>query len=493
MSSAGTATPPAPSARIRQEFAWLIGASLAGLAAIALVLCAVQYHRERVTTLRVLEASTAERAALLDGLLAAAAAPVTALRTAAEAAGRAPAAADLARLLSLLPALSALDFRPETAGEAAAPPPHRPRWSPVYHDQGEGRLRVGYTEPVLREGRVLGVIAAEIGLGFLHRAVDMPDYSGQRLVLADRSRHVVADSRVGPAQGKTPSLALGEVLPPALVPDEAFGTDPAAASLQFASPGYTVLAAPLTAAPWVLVCLVPEGALFLRVVPWLSMTLALVVVVFVVLTGAHFYMSRRFIQPALTLVRLVAAESSGDVLPPQRLPALWQPLVGRVAGAFSAIRIQLARALGDAEHLCRLMGQQTEDLTRTGAALAQETSQRRMLDSLLAGAPAALMVLDRESRILIFNRYCEAVSGISAAQALGRRPWEFLVPPDQADLARVQIATALRDDGPIRGELSWLSPGGPPRRLLWSLTALAGETGETAFVVAIGTEPPDPV
>ena len=478
---------PSPSARIGKEFRWLTMAGLAGLGAIALVLCAVQYHRERIATLEMLEASTIERAAMLDAALAAVSSPVTALRRAAESAGKAPTPHELAGLARLLPALADLGFHTDDTAPAG-----EPRWSPVYPDPNGETLRATYTEPAFANGRRLGAASAGIALGFLHRAVEMPDYSDQRLVLTDRTRHVLADSRVGPAQGKSAALALGEVLPSSLIPDEAFTATTADGPREFASQGYTVLAVPLSAAPWVLVCLVPEGALFLRVMPWLSMTLALLVTVFVVLTGAHFYMSRRFIQPALTLVRLVGAETSGDVLPPQRVPPLWQPLVGRVASAFSTGRVQLARALGEAEHLGRRVDQHAEELTRLGAALDAEGAERRTLDLILADAPAVLMVLDGEGRILRFNKQCEALSGVNVKQATGRLPWTFLVPRDEADLLRVQVATALRGDGPIRGEIHWLNPNGPPHRLLWSLTMVSNGEGEPVFVVALGLKLQEP-
>ena len=501
MSSAVSASPPAPpssagispSARISREFAWLIAGSLAGLAAIALILSAVQYHRERAATLRILEASIAERAGMLDALLAAATAPVTALRAAAERAGHGPSAAELAGLARLLPALSNLGFQSEAdSGPREAGPRETAQrdtgWSEVYPDRDSDTLRVRYAEPALRDGRQIGVATAEIVLGFLHRAVEMPDYSDQRLVLADRARHVIADSRVGPAQGKATALALGEVLPPSMVPDDAFTAPPAGGPLQFAAQGYAALATPLGAAPWVLVCLVPEGALFLHVVPWLTMTLALLIAVFVVLTGAHFYMSRRFIQPALTLVRLVAAETNGDVLPPQRVPEPWRPLVGRVAAGFAANRAQLADARAEAGRLTLLLSRQSEDSGRSEAELGRLRAEHRSLDAILAEAPALLMVLDREGRIVRFNRQCERVSGVAAERALGRLPWEFLVPPDQSDLMRVQIATALRDDGPISGAIDWLTAKGQPRPLLWSLTAVDDQNGELAFVVAVGLD-----
>ena len=481
-----------------REFAWLIAGSLAGLAAIALILSAVQYHRERDATLRILEASTTERAGMLDALLAAAAAPVTALRTGAERSGHGPSAAELAGLARLLPALSNLGFQSEAdsgqreTGQPETGPretgPRETGWSEVYPDRDSDTLRVRYAEAALRDGRRIGVATAEIVLGFLHRAVEMPDYSDQRLVLADRARHVIADSRVGPAQGKATALALGEVLPPSMVPDEAFTAPPASGPLQFAAQGYAALATPLGAAPWVLVCLVPEGALFLHVVPWLSMTLALLVAVFVVLTGAHFYMSRRFIQPALTLVRLVAAETNGDVLPPQRVPAPWRPLVGRVAAGFAASRAHLADARAEAGRLTLLLSRQGEDSRRSEAELGQLRAEHRSLDAILTETPALLMVLDREGRIVRFNRQCERVSGAAAERALGRQPWDFLVPPDQAELMRVQIATALRDDGPLSGTIHWLNASGRPRPLLWSLTAVGDQNGELAFVVAVGLD-----
>lgn len=486
--------------------------TMLGLAVVALVMCALQYHRERVATLQVLDSAATERVMALDAVLAASVRPVTAMRRAAESLVESETLETIARLqpmlFNLAPNLMTLGFRTSegviasfppnraqeenegdwSAAQSAANPERRPVWSEVSQDKASHTLMVRYAEPAFRAERPVGVAAADISLEFLRQVIEMPDYSGQRLVLVDRSRHVLADSRLGASQGKDAMLALGEILPVSLVPDSVFAADPNRAPVQIPTHGYTVLVAPLTAAPWVLVCLVPEGALFLRVLPWFTIALVLIAAVFVVITAGRIYVSQRFVKPALNLVRLVGAEASGDVLPPQRVPVAWRPLFARVAGAFAASRAQLARATGEATQANRVTEDHLQERARIEAALAHEIALRGLTEAVLDGAPALVLVLDREGRIVRFNRRCEAVSGILATAARGRRPWEFLVPPEDAELARVQIDSALRGDGPIVAVNHWLAPGDAPRRISWSMAALTDADREVTHVVAMGLE-----
>lgn len=542
-------TPPpisSPMAKMKSEFRWLTAVTMLGLAVIALVMCALQYHRERIATLQVLESAAVERVTALDSILAAAVRPVTALRKAAESpatdspgpisqstwgdgsvafasaegamitapsataqnaedvADQTRLALSLARLepilFQLAPNLVELTFETPRGVAAAFPtpypvehdadwtPPTGAQWSDVGRGAGNQGLTVRYSEPARQGDHGVGVAAADISLEFLRHVIEMPDYSGQRLVLVDRARHVLADSRLGASRGRDAMLALGEMLPASLVPDDVFSARPGESPVQLPVQGYTVIVAPLTAAPWVLVCLVPEGALFLRVVPWFTIAFVLIAAVFAAMSAGSLYVSQRFIRPIFKLARLIGAEASGDILPPQRVPAPWQPLFSRVAGAFAASRAQLARAEGAAAQATQATGDHTRERSLLAEALDQEIARRELAESLLDNVPALVLVLDREGRIVRFNRRCESVLGILASAARGRRPWEFLAAPDSADSVRLLAESALRGGGPAHGTSDWLVPDGSPRRIGWTMTAVLDMQGEPSHMVAIGRE-----
>jgi PAS domain S-box-containing protein len=292
---------------------------------------------------------------------------------------------------------------------------------------------------------------------------------------------------LGSDRGHDATLALGEVLPASLIPDAAFPVAAGAKPVRVDAQGYAAVVASLSAAPWVLVCLVPEGALFLRAAPWFGITLGLVALLAVVLSVAHLYLQRRFVSPALNLVRLIGAEAGGDVLPPQRVPVSWQPWFSRVSTAFATTRARLARASADVEQLVRLADERGREASRFEAALLRESADHGFVGAVVDAVPALLLVLDRNGRIVRFNRRCEELSGVAASAARGRKPWSFLVSADENELVRVQVETVLRGDGPLAETTShWLCPGGPPRRITWWLAALTDDHGEITHVVALG-------
>ena len=114
------------------------------------------------------------------------------------------------------------------------------------------------------------------------------------------------------------------------------------------------------------------------------------------------------------------------------------------------------------------------------------------VDSLTAESLAAtlevgellVVVLDRDAKILFFNRACERLTGYSAEEMLGRPVWE-LIPPEEHEGADA-VHEALHDTGfPSHYENHWLTRGGGRRLIAWSNAALRDESG--AITRALGT------
>lgn len=121
---------------------------------------------------------------------------------------------------------------------------------------------------------------------------------------------------------------------------------------------------------------------------------------------------------------------------------------------------------------------------------AEQTLQkeRDFIDAVLETAGALVVVLDREGRILRFNRACEQTTGYSSEEVLGRHAWDLFVIPDEVDGAKAMFER-LRDGEPRNDyESYWKGKDGCLRRISWSNTVLTDPTGKVDYVVAAGLD-----
>jgi PAS domain S-box-containing protein len=70
----------------------------------------------------------------------------------------------------------------------------------------------------------------------------------------------------------------------------------------------------------------------------------------------------------------------------------------------------------------------TTDITERKQAEQDLRENRQLLDSIISGTPDAVFVKDTGGRYLLFNRACEALTGKSCAEVLGRRDAEVFSP-----------------------------------------------------------------
>ncbi len=122
---------------------------------------------------------------------------------------------------------------------------------------------------------------------------------------------------------------------------------------------------------------------------------------------------------------------------------------------------------------------------RTEQTLQKE---RDFIDAVLETAGTLVVVLDREGRILRFNRACEQTTGYSSEEVLGRYVWDLFVPPDEVDEVKT-VFKRLRSGEPRSDfENYWKGKDGFLRRISWSNTVLTDSDGRVDYVVAAGLD-----
>jgi len=95
-------------------------------------------------------------------------------------------------------------------------------------------------------------------------------------------------------------------------------------------------------------------------------------------------------------------------------------------------------------------------------------NERNFVAAILDAAKDLLViVLDHEGRIVQFNRVCQQLTGYSADEVKGRRPWDFLVLPEEAAAAEKTFQEVLGGRA-NQSERVWITKDGGRRLIDWS-------------------------
>jgi PAS domain S-box-containing protein len=103
---------------------------------------------------------------------------------------------------------------------------------------------------------------------------------------------------------------------------------------------------------------------------------------------------------------------------------------------------------------------------------------------------AAMLVVQMETRgeILLFNRQCEEVTGYPAAEAIGRKMTDFLLPESGKDTHLRAIREIIAGRIPPSLECVLLTRSGEERMVVWNYASIPGPDGKVGSILAAGTD-----
>jgi PAS domain S-box-containing protein len=118
------------------------------------------------------------------------------------------------------------------------------------------------------------------------------------------------------------------------------------------------------------------------------------------------------------------------------------------------------------------------------------------IEAIQNAAPALIVVLDLDGRIIRFNRACQDATGYAREEALGRPVWDFLLPADQIDGVKRVFARLLAQDAevtdsrsyPYRYENEWIAKDGHRLSILWSNDSARDRDGRVVAIVGAGLD-----
>jgi PAS domain S-box-containing protein len=114
--------------------------------------------------------------------------------------------------------------------------------------------------------------------------------------------------------------------------------------------------------------------------------------------------------------------------------------------------------------------------------------EHNFVSAVLDTAGALVMVVDREGKIVRFNRECEDKSGYSFDEVRDRPYWDTFVVPEELEKAKAFHEQLYAGQFPTKDESYWVTKSGDRRLIAWSNTCLLDGKGDVDHVVAIGID-----
>ena len=121
---------------------------------------------------------------------------------------------------------------------------------------------------------------------------------------------------------------------------------------------------------------------------------------------------------------------------------------------------------------------------------AQEVldTEREFISALMDTVGALVCVLDKEGRIVMFNRACEETTGYHFDEMKGKYVWDLLLVEEDIEPVTQVIKNLQAGHFPNRFENYWLTKSGEKRMIVWTNTVLLDDDGEVKNIIGTGID-----
>jgi PAS domain S-box-containing protein len=128
------------------------------------------------------------------------------------------------------------------------------------------------------------------------------------------------------------------------------------------------------------------------------------------------------------------------------------------------------------------------DITELKQAQEALQEERNLVSAIFDTVGALVIVLDRDGRIVRFNRACEQMTGYRLEASAGNLIWELFLAPAQAGEFR-DLFFQIRDKLPrTEQESCWLTREGKEKVIAWSAAVLPGAKQTPTYIIVSGID-----
>ena len=134
-----------------------------------------------------------------------------------------------------------------------------------------------------------------------------------------------------------------------------------------------------------------------------------------------------------------------------------------------------------------VLGQVT-DITQRKDAEEALRKEKDFSSRILEVANVLIVVMDREGRILLFNRKCEEVTGWREGEVRGKFLWDLLLPERAVATFREAFSRLDGQDIFPFSETPWHTRDGRERNIRWNNSVTRDDRGEVVWVIGTGLD-----
>lgn len=150
-------------------------------------------------------------------------------------------------------------------------------------------------------------------------------------------------------------------------------------------------------------------------------------------------------------------------------------------------------------HLEKLVEARTAELEAVNERLKQGLSERRraeqalqeerdFISAVLNTVDALVVVLDKDGRVIRFNRACEQITGYLFDEVKDEHFWDVFLLSEEEEAVRDVFQELLVGQFPNQFTNYWVAKDGARRLIAWSNTVLLDETGSIEYVISTGID-----
>jgi PAS domain S-box-containing protein len=128
------------------------------------------------------------------------------------------------------------------------------------------------------------------------------------------------------------------------------------------------------------------------------------------------------------------------------------------------------------------------ELSEAAQAVEALRKERDFVAAVFDTVSTLLLVLDRQGRIVRFNRACERATGYSFAEVEGRQLWDLLLTPEEHAPVRAVFEQLCRGESPNEHQNLWVAKDGTHRLIAWSNSVLLDDAGRPEYILGAGID-----
>lgn len=115
-------------------------------------------------------------------------------------------------------------------------------------------------------------------------------------------------------------------------------------------------------------------------------------------------------------------------------------------------------------------------------------NERNFVAAILDTIDALVVVLNRQGKIVRFNRACERATAYTAAEVLDKSFTELFLLPEEIEAVNQVVNELISGRYPNHYDNYWVTKHGEKRLISWSNTVLLEANGEVEYIVATGVD-----